>query len=484
MRIRLATAVISLVIVSSAGAAEFYVSPSGAPTGDGGRAQPWDMKTALGHPPAVGPGDTIWLMGGTYSGRFTSTLAGATGKPIVVRQSPGERAVIDGASGGLRDTLSVRSSWTWYWGLEVTNTTPARYVADYMKTYPNCRAAGVVVLGGTDNKFTNMAVHDTGQGFGLWSATQNAELYGCLVYYNGYQSDLRGHGHGVYMQNKEGKKLVEDNVIFQQFHTGIQAYGSSDATLRDMTFVGNVLFHNGLLSRSPNGWGLLVGGTNVAERITIKANCLYNPFTYVRSCNLDPAYRNGTRVLVMEDNYSAGLKALDSAGPIEGLSAKGNEFYGETGKFERGQLGNANVFQPNRPTKNRVFARPNRYEPGRAHVVVYNWEGAARVDVDLTPCGLADGDAFEVRDAQNYFGPAAAAGTFRRAKPTVSLPTDLTAVAPAVDAATLPRQPGHTGPEFNVFVVAKAGALPKPTPTSGPATGPASAPTSKPLVKE
>src|SRR6185437_8871425 len=35
-----------------------------------------------------------------------------------------------------------------------------------------------------------------------------------------------------------------------------------------------------------------------------------------------------------------------------------------------------------KPSGVRVFVRPNRYEPGRAHVVVYNWDRADTVEID------------------------------------------------------------------------------------------------------
>src|SRR4051794_17558684 len=75
--------------------AEFHVAPDGRSDGDGSRARPWDLATALAQPPAVRPGDTVWLRGGTYRGTFTSRLTGAPGAPVTVRQAPGERATVD-----------------------------------------------------------------------------------------------------------------------------------------------------------------------------------------------------------------------------------------------------------------------------------------------------------------------------------------------------------------------------------------------------
>jgi hypothetical protein len=42
----------------------WYVAPSGSASGDGSSAKPWDIVTALNGPPAVKPGDTIWLRAG------------------------------------------------------------------------------------------------------------------------------------------------------------------------------------------------------------------------------------------------------------------------------------------------------------------------------------------------------------------------------------------------------------------------------------
>src|SRR6478609_9028869 len=75
--------------------AEFYVSPSGRPHASGTIHDPWDLKTALSHPKAVAPGDTIWLLQGVYHGVFESTLLGEPGRPVMIRQFPGDRVTID-----------------------------------------------------------------------------------------------------------------------------------------------------------------------------------------------------------------------------------------------------------------------------------------------------------------------------------------------------------------------------------------------------
>ena len=87
---------------------DFYVSPTAAANGNGSFNNPWKLQTALDHPSAVQPGDTIWLRGGIYNAPpYTSHLVGTSAEPIIVRQYPGERARIDGNYNGNEVTLTI-----------------------------------------------------------------------------------------------------------------------------------------------------------------------------------------------------------------------------------------------------------------------------------------------------------------------------------------------------------------------------------------
>src|SRR5207302_10567663 len=104
----------------------YYAAPNGSPAAEGSAARPWDLRTALqGASGRVQPGDAIWVRGGTYKGSFRSTVAGTAAAPVVIRQYPGERAVIDGASSD-KDTWIVAGEYTTFWGLEFTNSNPRR----------------------------------------------------------------------------------------------------------------------------------------------------------------------------------------------------------------------------------------------------------------------------------------------------------------------------------------------------------------------
>lgn len=96
--------------------ADFYASVDGRPTASGSIDDPWDLQTALDHPDPVQPGDTIWLRGGVYVGEFQIHLKGEPGKPVVLRQYPGERAILSGE--GLM--LDIQDTyWADLWGFEI-----------------------------------------------------------------------------------------------------------------------------------------------------------------------------------------------------------------------------------------------------------------------------------------------------------------------------------------------------------------------------
>ena len=73
----------------------WFVSPTGSSSGSGSASNPLNLTTAINNPRAM-PGSIVWLRGGLYRGAFQSTLKGSDGAPILVRQYPGERAIIDG----------------------------------------------------------------------------------------------------------------------------------------------------------------------------------------------------------------------------------------------------------------------------------------------------------------------------------------------------------------------------------------------------
>jgi hypothetical protein len=419
----------------------YFVSPKGTPEGNGSKIAPWDLQTALSHPTGVVPGDFVWLRGGIYKGSFKSRLTGSQVKPIIVRAYEDERVILDDPAEPVEDSvLRVDGAWTWYWGFEVTSSWPPRIDP------PKQRTVGVNVFG-PNNKLINLVVHDV-HAVGFWGGFDGSEMYGNLVYYNGQDVNGQGTGHGVSSQNKEGTKILSDNVAFQNFGHGLQMFGSDNAFLNNFRLEGNVAFNNGAISKGGEERNILLGGAVVARKPVLISN-----FTYWSKANTlgqnNIGYLAGCDELTAKNNYFAVGVALIVI-KCGSTVLEGNTFIGSTSGFDtKSYPQNTYVPYGTKPTYGvNVFVRPNKYQPGRGHVVVYNWEGKETVEADLKGV-LEPGQNYEIRDVQNYFGDPVARGVYPGG--SVSIPVNLSAVAKPVGKVPVP--PVHTSPEFNAFVV-------------------------------
>jgi hypothetical protein len=448
----------------------YYVSPKGTPDGNGSMTAPWDLATALAHPAVVVPGDRIWLRGGTYKGQFNSRLNGSQVKPITVRNFESERVVLDfpgdAAEGAV---LRVDGAWTWYWGFEVTSSAPVRIDPAVQ------RVSGVNVFG-PNNKLINLVVHDVFS-VGFWGGFDGSEMHGNLLYYNGQENKGQSLGHGLSSQNQEGTKLISDNMAFQNFGHGFYMFGSDKAYLNNFVLEGNVAFNNGSISKSGEERNILLGGAVKARKPVLNSNYTYWSKGNTLAQN-NIGYLAGCDEFTAKNNYFAIGVALVVIN-CEKVVAEGNTFVGSTSGIDT-KSHPANLYfaygtKPNSSVN--VFVRPNKYQPGRGHVIVFNWENRPAVDVDLKDV-LKTGDNYEIRDVQNYFGAPVAQGVYQGG--AVSIPVQLTAVAKPIGIVPVP--PVHTAEEFGAFVVqAVAAPAPAAAPTqtkggSKKASAPAPAP--------
>jgi hypothetical protein len=438
-----------LLAESAAPAGVFHVSPSGAPSGNGSSLAPWDLATALHQPPAVQPGDTIWLHRGIYYGSFISNLNGTAAHPILLRPFPGEGAAIDGGNSQQDPILLVRGSYVWYWGFEIYSSDPVRSIADSGSSPPVSSLPRGLCLTTEQsyptygNKFINMILHDGFGGFSAWMPA-NTELYGSVIYNNGWDAPDRPHGHGIYIQNQAGdERRSIANIVWGSFENNIQAYGTQ--YIDDFYFEKNIIFkHQG------DGRDLLIGGGNgPAHRARVLSNYTYEPSS-VRNVDLGwEPYGKGIDSALVTGNFFLGGE-MYMQGPITNTVVSQNVFYSLYNVGFSGADSLLNTFLDT-PPADTVIVIPNAYEPGRANVAVYNWSLKPFVSLDVSGV-LSPGDFFEVSDAQNYFGPPAASGIYGGGSIVVPM-TGLVAVSPI-------GKPGsrvHTAPRFAAFVVLRGG---------------------------
>lgn len=424
----------------------FYVAPNGSPSGDGSVNRPWDLQTALDHPSRVQAGDTIWLRGGNYIGQFTVHLKGSQGKPIVVRQYPGERAILQET--GL--ILDIQDTWyVDFWGFEMKSNNNPRD--------PETRPLwgfGVRVYQGLSShhvRFINMIIHDMpAQGFGWWIANVDAEIYGSLIYHNGV-TEL---DHGIYTKNQTGTKVIEDNYIFDNASHGVHAYSSTDDTLNNFRVEGNTIFNNGSIGYNTvtGAYGtykrnILVGGYVPANNPVIKENYTYYPGGSGQSLNV--GYIEGSTNAVIEGNYLMGGQ-VQLGGTYSNVSMRENTIYSSSlYGFSSSQFPN-NTYTSSKPNGTKVFVRPNKYEENRANITIYNWDMKSTITLtasDLAEFGIPTGATYEIRNVQDYFGDIIT-GIYNGS--SITIPMTGHSVAQPLG---LGFKPATTFPEFGGFVI-------------------------------
>lgn len=380
-----------------------YVAPDGKPDNPGTAESPWDIHSALGGRQKIAPGTVVLLAGGSYrhpdrsweSPGFTVDLAGEPERPIHIRPVPGERVTLDG-----KVQVWHNSRHVWLWDLELTVSETAKWnrqvtsggaAVDGSAKLPQ---GGLNILGGVGCKFIHLVVHDMHSGVGLWRPAVDAEMHGCLIYGIGSIGPDRYHGPGIYTQNESGTKEITDNILFGNYSTTIQAYGSSNAEVSGFNIEGNIAFapvKEGARQR------ILIGGGRPSRRIRAASNLLYEvplEIGYTAPSNEDASVV-GNRIV------GADLVIKE----FRQLEQRDNLVLGPHDK------------RPDRPSD--VILRPSRHTPGRANLAIFNWSRGDAVSVDLAPV-LAPGQRFRIVNVLDYYGKPVCEGVFE-GKP-VSVP--------------------------------------------------------------
>ena len=356
-------------------AAEFYVSPTAAVGGDGTIANPWTLATALTQPSAVQPGDTIWLRGGTYGGTFSSALTGTADAPIILRQYPGERATIDGGDSQGMPIFVVGGAYAWYWGFEVTSSDPNR-ISQQASSNPSDigRGEGVVISqtpgSAVGTKFINLVIHDTRQGVSFWKEAIDSEIYGSLIYYNGWHGPRRRpRSRDLRAESRVGPS-GSSTTSSLQFGQGLHAYGSATAYLDNIYLEGNTVVNNG---ESDHVQPAQHAGRRrcPGEQPHARRQSLYYPNGAAALHRSQARLRGTCSTLTMTNNYVAN----NSEFVCTGMTISANTFYGAVVGFNKTDFPN-NSYLTARPTTNAVFVRPNVYEFGRANITIFNWDAS------------------------------------------------------------------------------------------------------------
>ena len=456
-----------------------YARPNGVVGGAGDINNPWSLGYALSSSNAtLQPGDTVWLLPGTYGdSTFTATKTGTATSPIVYRQHSSGHATING-----RLKVNSAAHDLKFWGFEVTQFNPAAHDGWYgIESY----APGITYI--------NLVIHDVNKsGMIINWPLGNTEVYGCIMYNNGAHSNL---DHGIYAQSSTGTKRIEQNVFYNNLAYGVHSYGGpSDPALSGVQVVDNVSFNNGTICPSCYAakGNILVGSeTSGSSGILIEENFVYHQRTSDGS-GIEAGY-SGTGSSVTVDynrifggyyglkvrNWQSGVvqeNQIGGAGQyavwLEGgtnYTWQGQDIFHTTssGWYWQGDrsfdgwrsatgLGQGTnpdvIFGPTGDWWNTyVYNFPgNKYEHGRGMFVVFNEQGASSIAVSLANY-LNSGESYKIYNVFNLSTPVAT-GTYGGGAVNVPL-TQMNPPTP------LPRSGitdgAGTGTFFYTFIVTK-----------------------------
>ncbi|MFV0285840.1 MAG: carbohydrate-binding protein, partial [Demequina sp.] len=275
-----------------------WVAPDGTADGDGTRARPLDLHTAVAFAQA---GQQVVLEGGTYTP--TSAIVadrghdGTEAAPIVLMSEPGERAVLDlsGSSGG---GINLRADWWHVYNLEITGSRdkakpmlvqghhniverveshhnqdtgiqisglsaepPSMWPSDNLVVssiaHHNADAGGNDADGfaakltvGEGNVFRyNIAHHNIDDGWDLYAKSTTGPIGTVVVeeavaYNNGWLTEdpsRTGEGNGFKLggESMPGDHLLRNAVSYGNLATGVTSNSGPDVRLEDVTSADN-----------------------------------------------------------------------------------------------------------------------------------------------------------------------------------------------------------------------------------------------------
>lgn len=197
----------------------------------------------------VGPGDTVLINPGTYSGGITVDTSGTASQPITFRAN-GTGVVING-SGGERDAFFItRANYIIVDGLTIQNATRAgmRISLSHHVTVRNCTFAN----NGTWGLFTD---------FSDYTTVEYCESYGAV------------EEHGIYISNSSDYPTIRGNRLHHNHANGLHMNGDismgGDGIISYALIEDNVIYENGL----GGGSGINMDGVTYS---IIRNNLLYN----------------------------------------------------------------------------------------------------------------------------------------------------------------------------------------------------------------
>lgn len=437
------------VLNGSASGRTWFASTQGEST-NGTYELPWSVEYAVGKTsnPLLKPGDTvIFKAPGTYQCSETNTVYDV-GSALEFRISGTPEAKITyqasrlwnfSFDGGLLFTPSVSNLVIK--GLRIFSSSSTNRVRTNQFALP----PGISHYGQNIDILHNLIENTGHPGIGSWKTTQGKYIAGNIIRftgYNDYTSTYNGakRGSGMYLQNQDNSNeaLIQGNISYFNYTTGMKAYGNTDIWnfrfnenicvnnqeagifyhqddygCAGVSLTSNYLWNNGCGARL--GYPLGRGGHSNAVVIG----------NYIVDSNYPLYMVNGWKTCTITNNFlcSPNLKYVTLMETVEssGISTHAIDhnayYYGNYAPYHGGPFGltngwidfdrwkssingdNNSIALQALPASNVLFVNKPSSDNDFVHVVVYNWENYSSILCDLSAL-FSRGDYLSVYDAQ------------------------------------------------------------------------------------
>lgn len=195
----------------------FFVAPNGSDANPGTIQKPW--KTIGKAAQMVGPGDTVYIRGGTYVESIDFHNSGTESNPIRIIAYSGENPIIDGGfNGGLGSLVNLLGDYIDISGIEVRNSggwgiyVYGNYdIVDKVYVH-HCMMDGIIVSHGRNSIVQNSRV---------WRNSLNNE-YGLS---SKWATGLEVSRYGV------SDVTIRNNLVWENWGEGITSYGADHVTI-------------------------------------------------------------------------------------------------------------------------------------------------------------------------------------------------------------------------------------------------------------
>lgn len=357
-----------------------YAAVDGHENGSGTIDDPLDLDTAISSG-RVAPGDTLLLRGGVYFNDYVCSISGTSVLPITIKAYSGEFPIIDGSFKIIGQQIRLQD-------IEIRNTSWVDRMSSETGSSPSdiIQQFGLSVYN-IGCKAINCKIHDTKIGVYIDDAAEDFELYGCLLWDNGWSAPDGGHGHTIYFHGKNRLRTIKNCISMQDFSDyGIHVYNAN-------SIINHVIENNISVARR------VIAGSNYGNtgNITIKNNCFYGETLQVGYVVADKTNYG----LQIKDNYIAQNISVNNF--VDATIQNNVVETGGTLTINYPAVHNeyvlSNTFSATGTDRTVIYQ--NAYDSDKLNLAVYNYSLSNTVSVDLSGKGLVNGRTYVLRNCQD-----------------------------------------------------------------------------------